>query len=121
MTQTDLTTLIKTALRAIVEDMQATEETYSDYIHPDFRLLVDGKVLARDEFVAHMKTQKSILKSTTVYFDYIVAQNNNVATIHRVHAVKHDGGVIEAKVHAVFEIKDNKLYVCDELTHILQG
>jgi len=69
MTQTDLTALIKTALRAIVEDMQATEDTYSGYIHPDFRLLVDGKVLARDEFVAHMKTQKSILKSTTVHFD----------------------------------------------------
>ena len=34
---------------------------------------------------------------------------------------KYSGGKVKAKVIALFVIKDNKIVLCDELTHVIAG
>jgi len=51
----------KNALRDVVEDMEAAEETDAKYSLPQYMQYVDGKVLNYDKFVEHMKAQMSNL------------------------------------------------------------
>ena len=51
----------------------------------------------------------------------MVAESDKVATIHRVNAIKHDDSHIEVQVNAFFQIKNNKIIFCDELTYLIQG
>lgn len=104
-----------------IENMDATEETYAKYFSKDYVQYVDGKTLRYNDFVAHMKTQKSILKLAKVTFKYMLVEGDTVATIHFVHGLKKDGGIIEAQVNALFRIKDKKIVLCDELTHLIKG
>ncbi len=105
----------------LIENRDADEKTYAKYFSKDYIQYVDGKVLDYDHFVKHMKALADTIKSAKVTFKHIVSENDKVATIHRVNAVKHDGSQIEVQVNALFQIKNNKIILCDELTYLIQG
>ncbi len=113
--------LIKEAFANVVENMDVTEETYTKYFSENYQQRVDGKILNYIDFVSHMKVQKTVMQTVRVTFRYMVAEENRVATIHVVNGVKKDGGTIEAQVNAIFQISENKIILCDELTHLIKG
>jgi hypothetical protein len=80
-----------------------------------------GKTLDYQQFVAHMKAQKKIIKSAKITFKYIIVEGDKIATLHIVDAIKQDGSCIEAQVNAIFQIKDKRIFLCDELTHLIKG
>jgi hypothetical protein len=121
MTPTETKQWLKQVFAEVVENMAATETDYAKYFSPDYIQHVDGTTLNYQDFVAHMKAQKMVMKSLKVSFLRMVVEDNKIATVHQVNAVKKNGGEIEAKIIAFFEIKDNKIILCDELTHLIKG
>jgi hypothetical protein len=68
-----------------------------------------------------MRAQKTVLKSLKIEFKNMIVEGDKIATIHIGHGIKKDGNAIEAQVNAVFQIKNRKLIVCDELTRMVKG
>ncbi len=112
---------IKEVFVNLIENRNADEETFAKYFSKEYIQYVDGKVLDYDHFVAHMKALASTIKSAKVTFKHIVAENDKITTIHRVNATKHDDSQVEVQVNALFQIKDNKIILCDELTYLIKG
>jgi SnoaL-like protein len=112
---------IKTVLINLIENRDTNEATYAKYFSKEYIQYVDGNVLNYDHFVAHMKALAATIKSAKVTFKHLVAENDKVATIHKVNATKQDGSQVEVQVNALFQIKDNKIILCDELTYLIQG
>lgn len=112
---------LKEAFHHTIEEMEPDEEVYARYFSKDYIQHVDGKTLNYDGFVAHMKAQKKVLASAKITFKYMLVDNDKIATIHIVNAVKKDGSIIEAQVNAIIQVKDNKIILCDELTHLIKG
>jgi len=112
---------IKDVFINLIENRDANEETYAKYFSKDYIQYVDGKILDYDHFVRHMKALSATIKSAQVTFKQIIAERDKVATIHKVNAVKHDGSQIEVQVNAFFQIKNNKIIFCDELTYLIRG
>tara|TARA_R110000868_G_scaffold248315_14_gene504851 strand:- start:1938 stop:2336 length:399 start_codon:yes stop_codon:yes gene_type:complete len=121
MTQTDNKQFIKQVFKDTFENMDASEENYSHYFAKEYVQHVDGKTLNYTEFLAHMKALKQAMKTIAIDFKIILADGDKVATVHKVHGIKRDGGTIHAQVNAIFQIKDNQIILCDELTHLIQG
>lgn len=112
---------IQDAFKAIIVDTNATDETYSTYFSKDYIQYVDGKELNYKGFVQHMKALKAALYSATVSFRHIIAEDDKVSTVHVINAIKKDGRKVVAQVNALMQIEDEKIVLCDELTHIIHG
>lgn len=112
---------IKEVFKNTLENKASTEETFEKYFSKDYVQYVDGKTLRYDDFISHVKWQKKVIESFKVSFKYIIAEEDTVSTIHIVDAVKKDGSFVQAQVNAVFKIKDKKIILCDELTHLIAG
>ena len=121
MTSDEAKKFVQEVFNHTIEDMNATEETYAKYFSKDYVQYVDGKTLKYYDFIAHMKAQKNVMKSAKVTFKYMIAEGDTVATVHLVNGIKKDGGIIEVQVNALFLIKDKKIVLCDELTHLIKG
>lgn len=112
---------IKEVFANTIENMDATQETYAKYFSKDYVQYVDGKTLNYNGFIAHMAAQKAALQSAEVTFKHMVAEGDKVATVHIVKAVKKDGRAVQAQVNALFQLKDNRVILCDELTRLIEG
>ena len=121
MTPDETKEFVKEVFSNTIENMDATEETYAKYFSKDYVQYVDGKTLTYDDFIAHMKEQKNIMKSAKVTFRHMIVEGDTVATVHLIDGIKKDGGIIEAQVNALLQIKDKKIVLCDELTHLIKG
>jgi len=113
--------IIQEAFKNVVENMDATEKTITAYFSSDYTQLVDGKIINYNDFVAHMKAQKSALQSVKIIFKHLVAEGDMVATIHTAEAIKKNGDLIKVQVNAMFIIKNGKIISCDELTRLIEG
>ena len=91
------------------------------YVDPSYEQKVDGVTLNYDDFIQHMRKQKTVIASVSVEFLAIVEEGDTVFTNHIVTATKKDGSALKSKVIAQFTIRNNRLVGCDELTHLLAG
>jgi len=121
MSPAETKAFIKEAFTKVIEDVNASDEIYAKYFSQDYIQYVDGKTLSFSDFVKHMKVQKEVVQSVAITFKHMLVEGDKVATVHMVNAIKKDGGIIEAQVNAVFQIRDNKIILCDELTHLIKG
>src|SRR5579862_8411692 len=99
MTPTETKKFIRETFMSVLENMNATEEIYSKYFSKDYIQYVNGKTLNYNDFVAHMKTLKAVMKSIKVSFKHIIVEDDKVVTIHLIDGIKKDGGIIEAQVN----------------------
>jgi uncharacterized membrane-anchored protein YhcB (DUF1043 family) len=120
-TSIDPKQLIQETLVNVIENMNFSEETISKYFSKDYEQYVDGIKNDYKDFIAHMKKQKSSLKSAKVTIKYIIAENNQVSTVHIVDAVKKNGEIVKFQINALYVVKDNKIILVDELTHMIKG
>ncbi|MES2204085.1 MAG: nuclear transport factor 2 family protein [Pseudomonadota bacterium] len=121
MSPDEVKKFIKEIFVTLIEEREVSEATCARYFSKEYIQYVDGKVLDYDHFVKHMKTLMATIKSAKVTFKHIIVEGDKVATVHNVKAIKNDGSHIEAQVNALMQIKNNKIILCDELTHLIQG
>ena len=94
---------------------------YSKYVAKNFVNPIDGNVFNYEQWVAHQKHIKSMVKSMTPKFDLMVAEGNDVAAVYYIKIIKNDGSELVVKDLAFFKIKDNKIIYCEELTRLVKG
>ena len=51
----------------------------------------------------------------------MIVEEDHVATIHIVDAIKNNDEIIKVQVNALMQIKDKKIILCDELTYLIRG
>lgn len=112
---------IEKVFKEVIENLDADEETISEYFSPYYTQYVDGHKLNYEDFVQHMRLQKSLLTSAKITIEYCVIEGNAICTVHKVDAIKKNGDKIVVKVIAYFEIEDEKIILCDELIYLLKG
>jgi predicted SnoaL-like aldol condensation-catalyzing enzyme len=112
---------IQQAFANTVENPKATEATYAQYFASNYIQHTDGKTLDYAGFVQHMQALKASTQSIQISFEHIVADHNQVSTVHIVHAVMKDGSTADFKVIAYFQLQNGKFVYCDELTRLISG
>lgn len=105
----------------VIENLGADESIISEYFSPHYIQHVDGHTLHYEEFIQHMKVQKTLLDFVKVSILHCVIEGNKISTVHQVDAKKKNGEKISVKVIAYFELEGGKIILCDELTHLLEG
>jgi ketosteroid isomerase-like protein len=117
----DNKSLVRTAFREVFEENDFSESTISKYFHQNYKQIADGNQLNYEKFVKHMKELKKAIHSMKFDFQHLVSEGNAVCSVHIASGRKSDGQVVETKIIAYFEIKDGKIFYCDELSHLLTG
>ncbi|MCP4473361.1 MAG: ester cyclase [Gammaproteobacteria bacterium] len=120
-TLTENKEIIKNAFQDVLIDINTTEQSIKQYFSEDYIQYVNGKKLTFNEFVKHVFKLKSILSSIEIEFKYIVAENDKVCTVHVAQGIKNNGNLVRTQVNALFQIKKQKIILCDELTHLMTG
>ena len=96
-------------------------EFANKYMTPDYVQHVDGKTLDFEEFVNHLGVLRREFKEVDVIVHDVAVSGNKIADIHYVTAVKHDGGIVKAKVIGFFYMRGDKVAKLDELTYLIEG
>ncbi len=113
--------IIKTALTEILENIEFDELLIEKYFSKEYIQHVDGKTIDYKNFKDHIRTLKAHVKSQSISINSIVEEGDIVFTNHIVTFTMQDGRNGQIKVIAEFRIKDDKIYYCDELTHMIAG
>lgn len=120
MTPDQAKTFVKNAVIYVLENKDPNMD-YSKYVSKDFINPIDGNTFNYDQWVAHQKHIKGMVKSMVPTFDLMVAEGDQVAAIYHIVLTKNDGSSLIVKDMAFFKIKDNKIVYCEELTRLVQG
>lgn len=113
--------LLKNAISDIFDGDTVDENVVAKYFSKDYIQYVDGKTLDYQQFIEHLHTQRKTVYNIRFTFEHLVSEGDKVVSIHYPEADKRSGGRIKAKVIALFIIKNNKIILCDELTHLIVG
>lgn len=105
----------------VIEDTLAGPETIAKFVSRDYVQHVDGVTLDYKGFVDHMAAQKKVMKSMRIDIKHIIAEGDEVATLHHLHGVKRDGGIIEGQVNSYMQVRDGKIVLIDETTRLARG
>jgi len=117
----DKKNLLKKIFSDIFEADNFDEKVIHKYFHLEYKQHVDGKILNFDQFVDHMKAIKDTLDSVKIYFEHLIEENDSVCSVHYAEGKKKDGNIVKAKVIAFFKFEQDKLILCDEMTHLVEG
>lgn len=113
--------IVRKAFEALFEDETLHESVISRYFHVDYKQYVDGKTLNYQAFVEHMLAVKKTICNSKITFDHLISENNSVCSVHTAEGTKTSGEKIKFKVIAYFEVQDEKIILCDELSHMVEG
>jgi|SRR5699024_1130175 len=113
--------IIRDVFTHILENPAADMSLISDFFTTDYVQTVDGKTIEFDDFVKHIETLKETIKDISITINTIVEENNIVFTNHEVESTLQNGRENKIKVIAEFRVKNEKIYRCDELTHMIEG
>ncbi|MDX2164957.1 MAG: nuclear transport factor 2 family protein [Gammaproteobacteria bacterium] len=115
-------TLIQEIFAHVFEKDGFDEAVCEKYFSKDYIQYVDGKKVDYAGFLDHVRALKSALHSMSFEFKHIVKEGNKIATLHIARGIKKDTGKkIEVQVNAMFEIQNNQVISCNELTHLVHG
>jgi ketosteroid isomerase-like protein len=95
--------------------------TIAHYFDPDYTQYVDSHTLNYDKFIQHVQALKAAVSSIRITFEHVVEEGDKVCSVHIAEAVKKNGDKIKAKVISLFQFKNDKLILCNELTHLIEG
>ena len=112
---------VQNMFRDVIENPRANSSIYKKYFSTDFVQYVDGKKNDYPHFLLHLQALKTAIKTVSIAVEHIVAEGDKVATVHTARGVKRDGSTFATQVNAVFQVKDSKIVLCNELTHLLTG
>ena len=114
--------VVRNAFEAIINQGRTDTATIEQYIALGYIQKVDGKTLDYKGFVSHMQALSATVSSMQVTFDSLTAEDDKVASAHRVRATKTDGGAqIEIQVITLFQVAGGRIVSCNEPTHLISG
>jgi predicted SnoaL-like aldol condensation-catalyzing enzyme len=118
--------IIQRMFRDLFERDAVDEQAIARYFGPSYVQKSDGTTLDFAGFVDHVREVKKSLTNMKVTFEQMVAEGNKVMEIHVVEAdlaatEKRAGGKIKVRLITLWEIRDGKIVLCDELSHLEQG
>ena len=113
--------IIKEAFKNVLESNIYNRELVNKYFHADYKQYVDGKKIDHTQFHEHIEAQKEVASKLSTSFKSIIQQENIVFSNHIVKVTKKDNTYVTTHVIAEFRLKDNMIYYCDELTHMIEG
>ena len=120
MTHKSLKHIIKKSFNDLLESPGFHPSLFERYFSKDYIQHVDGKTLNYHGLLEHAKTLKAKVKNIKISFEHLIEEKNKVCSIHIVEATRDDSP-IKMKVIALFEFKNDKIILCDELTYMLIG
>ncbi|MCD6046425.1 MAG: hypothetical protein K0S08_72 [Gammaproteobacteria bacterium] len=116
---------LKNKVQEIFTDIFCTEKvdmaTIARHFDASYTQYVDSETLNYDKFIQHVQALKDAVKSIKITFEHLIEEDDKVCSIHIAEAVKTNGEKIKAKVIALFQFKNDKLILCNELTHLIEG
>lgn len=104
-----------------LESSEVNEKDIEKFFSKDYVQYADGKKLNYQEFVKHMHMLKKSLKYLKVNIKSIAQDNDVIFTNHLIYGETKDKKMFSVEVIAEFRIKDEKIYYCNELTHMIEG
>ena len=110
---------IKDAFKNVLENSNVTEEICSKYFSKNYIQYTNGKKLTFPEFVQHALQLHSMLSQVKITLKYIISEDDKVSTVHIFEGVKQDKTHIKTQVNSIYQIKNNKIILCDKLTHLI--
>lgn len=113
--------IVQNCFKDLVEAKDWDELTFAKYFSKDYIQIVNSKTLNYTECQNHLKFLKDNFKNIKITIHEIITENNKVVTRHTSNTVKNDDSQAETDLIAIFEIKDNKIISCRELTHMVKG
>lgn len=105
----------------VFTDFSTSLDQLKTFLTPDYRQIVDGRTLTLDDFLTHAHALREALQSLEITIERIVCQEDRAATVHVARAIRPSGHISRIRVIAFFEIKDGRIALVDELTHVLEG
>ena len=112
--------LVKRSFNALLENPSFDPSHFEEYFSKDYIQYVDGKTMDYVGLLEYAKTLKSRVEDIKISYEHLIAEGNKVCSIHIVEAVR-DMQPIKMKIFSLFEFKNNKIIMCDELTHLVLG
>jgi predicted SnoaL-like aldol condensation-catalyzing enzyme len=113
--------LVERAFQDVFASDAFDEGAIARYFSPRYVQKTDGRTLDYAGFVAHVRELKRTVKNVKITFERMVAEGASVVSIHRAEAEKIAGGRVAIRVFALFVIEENRIVLCDELTHLELG
>jgi hypothetical protein len=120
MTADEAKQFVKNAVVYALENRDPQMD-YSKYVSRDFINPIDGNTFNYEQWVAHQKHIKNLVKSMKPTFNLMVVEGDHVAAIYQIDLVKNDGSKLKVKDMAFFKIKNKKIIYCEELTRLVKG
>lgn len=113
--------LIRNAFQKVIEDPNANENVIRQFFSEDYVQHVDGKILNLSDFIQHIHSLKERIQDITIEFEQLISDDDKACSVHIARGTKENGEKVETKVIAFFQVKEGKISLCDELSHILHG
>lgn len=110
-------TLLKNAFASVFEQGQIDEASVSRYFDKQYTQWVDGHELDFNGFVEHLAAQRKRVEKVNVTFRTILAEGDQVSTVHLIDAMTKEGNAVKGKVIALFSFRNGKILSCEELTY----
>lgn len=100
---------------------QAPRQAVDKYLTEDAAHHADGKVISRDDFIAHLSYLQKNVKSMTFDFQQVVFDGEWLSERHLGRTELKDGKVVESEVVVFFHLRDGKIDRSFETTRPLSG
>lgn len=108
----------KIAFTEFLESTEVNEKDIENFLSKDYVQCVDGKTLTYPDFIKHMHTLKRSVKYLKVNIKSIAQDDDIIFTNHFISGATTDDNLFSGEVIAEFRLKHDKVYYCNELTHM---
>lgn len=109
------------ALHQVVTSPVHCPASIAAFFDAGYEQWVDGNRLCYKDFLHHMALLKQVTRSMSLTILAAASQGDDVLTHHRVEVAKQDGARSTIQVFAHFTLRNQRIYRCCELTHLVDG
>ncbi|MFT9016959.1 nuclear transport factor 2 family protein [Acetobacter malorum] len=106
---------------ATFTDFSTSLDQLKAFLTSDYQQIVDGRTLTLDDFLTHARALREALQSLEITVERIICQEDMAATVHVARATRLSGHISTIKVIAFFQLREGRIALVDELTHVLEG
>lgn len=115
--KSDSKQVVLNALKEVIENPNYDEKLIHAYFSKNYVHRVNGKVYQLQEFMDYLKTTKDQTKAIEIEMVSIVQAGEIVFTNRLVRVISNEDKESMLKVIGEFQVRNGKIYHCDELTH----
>lgn len=122
MNKNEVYTFLSNMYKDVLLDLNVNK--VSQYFSPDYIQVTDGLQSNLNEFLNHLLTLKSIVKSLSQspFYPFLYDEEEEAATLrYDVNVEKKTGEKGKVEVIAIFTLINGKIIKCHELTHVIEN